>query len=73
MKQIKTWLKQLPDGYRERALANTPEDIMKYLEPDFSNALYSAFVWRSSPEKRIFWAAVIKHYYKGTDLPELPK
>lgn len=67
--KIKEYLNQLPDGYRELALANheklgprsngTPESIR--------DAIDFGFAWEDTPEGRIFWSDV--YYCK---LPPLP-
>src|SRR5690554_1279010 len=53
-KEIREWLEELPDGYRERALKNyygLPARSLPY-------AILNAFTWRDTPEKHKFWNAV---------------
>lgn len=72
MKTIEQWLNELPDGYRERALRNTPKHRLS-LEDDFlPEALNKAFSWADSQEGRDFWYKVYEHY-DTTPLPPLPK
>ena len=72
-KTVKEWLMELPDGYRERALANTIEGIFKMCDASMAEALYSSFMWGGTPEGLDFWADVKNHYATGTPLPPLPQ
>ena len=68
-KTIKEWLEELPDGYRERALANC-----EHPEEDVSSmamAIRRAFVWDSTTEGIEFWAGVHNNY-SCSKLPPLP-
>lgn len=70
-KLTKTWLKRLPDGYRERALANcdSPDDHVESLP----YALISSFGWDDSPEGHDFWDGVYDWCRGESDsLPPLP-
>ena len=62
MKKTTTeWLKELPDGIREKALANQTNTNQEY--ECLSDALLAAFVWGTSREGFSFWQKV------DTDLP----
>lgn len=69
-KTIKEWLEELPEGYRERALANCtlPDAIAETMY----KSLMSGFRFRKAPEGGEFWIGVCSHYRKGTPLPPLP-
>ena len=71
-KTIKEWLTELPEGYRERALANTIEGVLKMCEVSMAQALYGSFVWGGTPEGLDFWVDVKNHYATSTPLPPLP-
>jgi len=72
-KTIKEWLSELPDGYRERALANTDKDMAKDMEASMSSALVTGFNWREKSEGFAFWASVHSFYCGSVDsLPPLP-
>lgn len=73
-KTVRDWVNELPDGYRERALKNTPDKI---LEKEMSSWLiwpYSnySFVWSKSPEGLSFWTDTHLAKKDGTEYPELP-
>jgi hypothetical protein len=70
-KLTKTWLKRLPDGYRERALANcgSPDDHATSL----ADAVGGAFEWEKSLEGEVFWDKVFDWCCdKSNPLPPLP-
>jgi len=69
-KTTREWLNELPDGYRELALANCEEDIEEF---SMYGALLSLKLWRETPEKEPFWLAVCGHYSNGSPLPPPPK
>lgn len=80
MKTNKEWLSELPDGYRELALANydncdvyqcTDEDTA----PTMAGALCNSFQWKDSPEGREFWDAVHCYYRDSSRFgaPPLPE
>lgn len=71
MKTVREWLNELPDGYRERALANY-DDAYPAPQPNIYEGLGMAFDWKSSPEGEEFWEKVYNHYQKGSPLPPLP-
>lgn len=66
---IRQWLETLPDGYRERALANMVEGQGDSERDDLGGALDSAFYWEGSPEGHEFWSTI----RKGGELPPLPE
>ena len=72
-KTIKEWLEELPDGYRERALSYTNEDILdvSYID-SIVDALNAAFTWGNTREGHKFWLEVYEHYGHGCILPFLP-
>ncbi len=66
---IRGWLETLPDGYRERALANLGASIAgDEIRGDLGDALAGAFVWGDSPEGHDFWSLVSRG-----ELPPLPE
>jgi hypothetical protein len=78
MKTSKQLLSELPDGYRERALANAQADgydsgFKTKHERTAANALAGCFVWTLSPEGHAFWDAVDDHLRNPEKpLPPLP-
>jgi hypothetical protein len=72
-KTVKEWLMELPDGYRERALKNTPKGMLDAKRPTMSEAIHGAFIWLSTRENYDFWSAVHDHYAYDTPLPPLPQ
>lgn len=79
-KKIETWLKELPDGYRELALENYKKaPSSKDKHTSLSNAIYWAFVWHKTPEGHAWWSSVVdwvefqENPPKGPKLPALPK
>lgn len=69
---VEGWLQTLPDGYRERALANTSGCERNKSAISTHYALGRAFLWRSSPQGFWFWDEVYKAIEEGTPLPPLP-
>ncbi len=68
---IRGWLETLPDGYRERALANMGEGsgLRGSTEADdLGTAVAYAFNWTESPEGHDFWSRVSRG-----ELPPLPE
>ena len=53
---MKQWLETLPDGYRERALANFGE--LDQGADSLSDAVFDAFDWAGTPERSNFWNRV---------------
>lgn len=72
MKTNKQWLSELPDGYRELALAN-PAFIEGRESRSIRTAVCTEFDWELSNEGWDFWNAVRFHYESGTPLPPLPE
>ncbi len=72
-KKISEWLNELPDGYRELALANFKEQKIKDV---IRNSTYKAIHdldWSKTNENFIFWEQVYDYYACiKTDLPPLP-
>lgn len=73
-KLISEWLKELPDGYRELALANFKEQRKKDVHLDCINeAIRQGFSWFMTKEME-FWDYVHDFYTeKRNGLPPLPK
>ena len=72
-KTIKEWLMELPEGYRERALANMGEHCEVAVCKSMKEAINGAFGWDESQEGPDFWVKVHYHYaYGGTPLPPIP-
>jgi hypothetical protein len=65
------WLEKLPDGYRERALAQCyyPGN----LEVSIDGAILGFASWSATEEGYSFWNEVYSHYLNGTPLPPLPE
>lgn len=75
-KTIREWLETLPDGYRERALANMDPDLGNInICKDLPEATSRAFVWEKTPEEEgyEFWYAVHDWADGNGDLPPLPQ
>lgn len=79
MKTAKQLLSELPDGYRERAIANAeddgydPEYVSSRHDPTVSHTIASSFVWANSPEGHAFWDAVDAHLRdRSKPLPPIP-
>lgn len=70
MKPIIEWLNDLPDGYRELALANCENPDR--MTGSMSEALGYGFEWQWTTEGFLFWKDVYR-YYHSTPLPPLPK
>ena len=74
---LRHWLNQLPDGYRERALASADDVIDTELEwfehaSLVASSLCQAFAWCDSPEGDEFWRAVVASLNGEGSLPPLP-
>jgi hypothetical protein len=74
MKTVEEHFKTLPDGYRERALANLPRGNVSEYET-LMEAISYGFDWLESPEGEDFWFEVHNHFSRTipTPLPDLPK
>ena len=70
-KSIEEWLKGLPDGYRERALAQMCPVDDKALMESMSSAIGCFSQWKDTEEGHAFWDAVYEHY-TPKPLPKLP-
>ena len=57
MKTIREWLNELPEDVRDKAIANTDEDILgeRPNYPFLRHALIRAFNWDESPEGHVYW------------------
>ena len=74
---IKKWLEELPDGYRERALANEEADDCPNEDVEsIYDAVYAGFVWSRTNEGHDFWLRVATYFKpkspKYLSLPPLP-
>jgi len=74
MKTTLEWFNELPDGYRERAIANAGDATwLADLETSVDDALFYAFIWDKPPEGCEFWWAVRSHLVNPKNpLPPLP-
>lgn len=74
---VEGWLRLLPDGYRERALGYTPNEMRSKPVRKLSDALGVAFPWVSTVEGHDFWAEVFMACLRGSAtfplIPETPK
>lgn len=74
-KKISEWLNELPDGYRELALANFKEqgksnDVFY----NIGNVIFYSFDWENTKENYYFWNEVYNYLLGNiSDLPPLPK
>ena len=74
LKKTKTWLKQLPDGYRERALSQFDEEEPITDVASMPDAIvYGIVSWPGTVEGYRFWSEVHSHFGLGHDLPPLPE
>lgn len=74
MKTVKEWLQELPDGYRERALANLPTYSGGLLVDAQHRAVRKLRFWSETKEGYKFWASVVS-YLMGecSEFPPLPQ
>lgn len=72
MKTIKKWLEELPEGYKELALANAKENVLNNKKDDMCDAISSSFIWSNSSQGRDFWENVYFHFSNESELPNLP-
>lgn len=70
MKTVREWLNELPDGYRERAIANCQNPNAE--TGSLREALFGAFAWWDSKEGYEFWDKVCNHNNATSSLPPLP-
>lgn len=52
---IDEWLKTLPNGWRQRAIANVDEGLKNQMAGSLHGALGCAFQWENSPEGSEYW------------------
>lgn len=72
-KTVKEWLETLPDGYRERALANMLDAVRDKKADSLPSAIYIGFDWGPSKEGYSFWKNTFFHYKRNErSLPTLP-
>lgn len=70
---IRQWLETLPDGYRERALANMDPNLAEDDASNMGNAIDLGSYWDQTPEGHNFWSQVSIHYaHIRLALPPLP-
>jgi DNA-binding transcriptional MocR family regulator len=70
-KTVREWLMTLPDGYRDRAIANMERECpeqAEVIESCFTEAISGAFTWMDTPEGSVFWIDV-----KNGNFPPLPQ
>lgn len=74
-KLISEWLKELPDGYRELALANFKNtgSISHKLVQDIGSAIHFGFDWGDTKEGDDFWYNVFNALTTNEKFPHLPK
>jgi hypothetical protein len=70
-KTVKEWLEKLPDGYRERALANLMDAKANNHAISIAGAIDLAFNWGDTNEGFEFWKGIHKAY-SCSKLPPLP-
>ena len=64
---VREWLKTLPNGYRQRALANLKNEHLTASE--LGEALLVAFVWEYSPEGMGYWHELWKCIFLHNEIP----
>lgn len=71
---VKYFLNQLPDGYRERALAQVDERVINARKKTTSivGAIDCFAIWDETNEGDDFWVAVQCHYQFPQAFPTLP-
>lgn len=55
MKKTKEWLSELPTEVSEKAIANTPANVLDSEADSLKTALFHAFQWDNSPEGFEYW------------------
>lgn len=70
-KTVRQWLKELPDGYRERAIEQS--FFLDTEEPSIERCITRCIIWEATIEGSKFWKQVHEHYLQGTPLPKLPE
>lgn len=74
MNAIERYLQELPEGYKEKALANHKNCKDRNLRGNVINtatAITYGFVWGLTPEGSNFWSRVVDSLKTGTELPTL--
>lgn len=66
-KKAREWFMELPDGYRELALEQFPEDRLDIERNNMCHALI-VYSWNLTESGHDFWRKVYQHY----ELPPLP-
>ena len=71
---VKYFLNQLPDGYRERALAQVDEERVnsRSIVKDVVTSIDCFNIWDRTKEGSKFWERVFDHYSNPTKYPTLP-
>ena len=72
---VKYFLNQLPDGYKERALAQVDEENIKTWETTAINIVDAVMFfnkWHKTKESNAFWLYVHGHYENPVKYPTLP-
>lgn len=74
-KTIKTWLSELPEGYRERAISQmSSTHILKVDRPSLMSALHAFCTWSNTKEGFDFWSGVCEWSKDSSKpLPKLPQ
>jgi hypothetical protein len=70
-KTVREWLQELPDGYRERALAQCHRPSWRC--GSIGDALESFAAWAYTKEGPDFWCDVAVWLDEGGELPPLPE
>jgi hypothetical protein len=60
MKTIKEWFEDLPKEVREKAIANTNDNLLGSRVENLKKALSGAFQWHLSPEGQNYWINIIE-------------
>ena len=71
---VKYFLNQLPDGYRQRALAQVHEKRVnsRPIVQDITTSIDCFNIWDRTKEGVKFWNIVYRHYLNPTEYPTLP-
>lgn len=73
MKPIREWLEQLPEGYRERAIAALLPDRSGRKVRSMDDAILDFCEWSATPEGSPFWSSLHDFYLGERKLkPKLP-
>jgi len=59
-KTIKELLETLPDGIREKALANMESDLAGRVVESLADAVDCAFFWETTPEGVDYWDKIFR-------------